>query len=115
MAAPNQSEDAPFADIREQVYKITQEVVENSLQKRVYSSKDVQNWVNVVADNVMRALTDYNKNFKYMVTSIIMQKSDSGLNVASTCYWNSQSDGYCTIKWENQSMFCIVNVFAVSL
>lgn len=115
MASSQATEEVTFTEIREQVYKLTQDVVENTLQKRVYNTKEVQNWVNLVSDNVIKSLTDFNKNFKYMVTCIIMQKSDAGLNVASTCYWNSQVDGYCTIKWENQSMFCIVNVFAVGL
>ena len=115
MAGHQQSEEVSFADIRDQVYKTAQDVVENNLQKRVYNSKEVQNWVNLVSDNVIKSLTESNKNFKYIVTCIIMQKNDAGLNVASTCYWNSQIDGYCTIKWENSSMFCIVNVFAVGL
>lgn len=115
MASNPPSEDVTFGEVREQIYKIAQDVVEATLQKRVYNSKEVQNWVNLVSDNVIKSVTDFNKNFKYMATCIIMQKNDAGLNVASTCYWNSQVDGYCTIKWENQSMFCIVNVFGVGL
>ncbi len=115
MSTTHGNEDVSFTEIRDPVYKTTQDIVESTLNKRVYNSKEVQNWVNLVSDNVIKALTEFNKNFKYIVTCIIMQKNDAGLNVASTCYWNSQIDGYCTIKWENTSMFCIVNVFAVGL
>ncbi len=104
-----------FTEIRDQASKIAEDTIKTHLEKRVYNSKEVQNWVNAISDNIIKSLTEVNKNFKFMVTCIIMQKNDAGLNVASTCYWNSQVDGYCTIKWENQSMFCIVNVFAVGL
>jgi dynein light chain Tctex-type 1 len=104
-----------FSELKETAHRIAEGVIDTSLGKRVYNSKEVQNWVNSISDNVIKSLTDYNKNFKFMVTCIIMQKNDAGLNVASTCYWNSQVDGYCTIKWENNTMFCIVNVFGVGL
>lgn len=104
-----------FSEIKETAHRIAEGVIDNALGKRVYNSKEVQNWVNSISDNVIKSMTDYNKNFKFMVTCIIMQKNDAGLNVASTCYWNSQVDGYCTVKWENNTMFCIVNVFGVGL
>jgi len=104
-----------FTEIRDQAAKIAEDTIKNYLEKKTYTSKEVQNWVNAISDNIIKALTEMNKNFKFMVTCIIMQKNDAGLNVASTCYWNSQVDGYCTIKWENPTMFCIVNIFAVGL
>jgi len=115
MSKKSQSEDVSFAEIKEDIYKMASIVVENSLNKKIYNSKEVQDWVNLVSDNTIKALTEFNRNFKYVVTCIIMQKNEAELNVASTCFWNSQIDGYCTIKWENPTMFCIVNVFAVGL
>ena len=110
-----QSEEVIFTEIKDTVTKLTTQEIEVALQKRVYNAKEVQTWVNSISESVIKKLTDLNKNFKFMVTCIIMQKNDSGLNVASTCYWNSQIDGYCTVKWENPSMFCIVNIFGIGL
>uniref|UniRef100_A0A1I8HCI0 Transmembrane protein 267 n=2 Tax=Macrostomum lignano TaxID=282301 RepID=A0A1I8HCI0_9PLAT len=37
-----------------------------------------------------------------------MQKNGAGLHTASSCYWDNQTDGSCTIKWENKTMHVIV-------
>lgn len=41
------------------------------------------------------------------VTCMIMQKNGAGLHTASSCYWNNDTDGSCTVRWENKSMYCI--------
>ncbi|XP_078264705.1 dynein light chain Tctex-type 1-like [Rhinoraja longicauda] len=49
------------------------------------------------------------------VTCAVMQKSGAGLHTASSCYWDSSTDGSCTVRWENRTMYCVVSVFAVSI
>lgn len=45
--------------------------------------------------------------FHLQVTCMIMQKNGAGLHTASSCYWNNDTDGSCTVRWENKSMYCI--------
>lgn len=49
------------------------------------------------------------------VTCMIMQKNGAGLHTASSCYWNNDMDGSCTVRWENKTMYCIVSVFGLSI
>uniref|UniRef100_A0A182T746 Uncharacterized protein n=1 Tax=Anopheles maculatus TaxID=74869 RepID=A0A182T746_9DIPT len=42
------------------------------------------------------------------ITCMIMQKNGAGLHTASSCYWNNETDGSCTVRWENKTMYCIV-------
>ena len=44
-----------------------------------------------------------------------MQKADCGLNISGSCYWDNDIDGTVTVKWDNQSLTCIVNVFGCGL
>ena len=46
---------------------------------------------------------------------MIMQKSDAGLNISGSCYWDNEVDGNLTIKWENPSLICIINIFGCGL
>ena len=62
----------------------------------------------------MTELKDLNSNFKYCVTCVILQKDKAGLHINSTCYWDCNTDGSVVVKWENDSMYCIVNVFALA-
>lgn len=39
------------------------------------------------------------------VTCMIMQKNGAGLHTASSCYWNNETDGSCTVSKQQ----CVVN------
>lgn len=49
--------------------------------------------------------------FSVAVTCMIMQKNGAGLHTASSCYWNNETDGSCTVC---HHMFkSIINMFNV--
>ncbi|TNN18269.1 Dynein light chain Tctex-type 1 isoform 2 [Schistosoma japonicum] len=80
-----------------------------------YSHSKVQQWTSSVIEQCLSHLTKLGKPFKYIVTCVIMQKSGAGLHTASSCYWDSSTDGSCTVKWENKSMYFIVTVFGLAI
>ena len=53
--------------------------------------------------------------FSFAVTCTIMQKNGAGLHTASTCFWDNATDGSCTVRWENKTMYCIVSVFGLAI
>jgi len=63
----------------------------------------------------LKWLTNNNKNFKFIVNCIIMQKAECGLNISGSCYWDNDTDGSLTVKHETDSMIAIANVFACAL
>ena len=63
----------------------------------------------------MKWFTNSNKNFKFIVNCIIMQKAECGLNISGSCYWDNETDGSLTVKHETDSLIAIVNVFACAL
>ena len=50
-----------------------------------------------------------------LVTCVIMQKNGAGLHTASSCFWDNTTDGSCTVRWENKTMYVIVSVFGLSI
>lgn len=80
-----------------------------------YQQDKVNNWTGAVVENCLTVLTKQQKPYKYIVTSMIMQKNGAGLHTASSCYWNNETDGSCTVRWENKTMYCIVSVFGLAL
>ena len=58
---------------------------------------------------------NYDSSVQYVATAIIMQKTGAGLQSASSCYWDNQTDGSCTVRWENKTMYCIVSVFGLAI
>ena len=63
----------------------------------------------VIADRLYSVL------FPLLVNCVVMQKTGAGLHTAMSCYWDNNTDGSCTIKWENKTMYCIVTVFGLAI
>ncbi|XP_060520420.1 dynein light chain Tctex-type 1-like [Cylas formicarius] len=97
------------------VMKIGKEVIESVLTGTVYHQEKVNQWSAAISEQCLNALSKMKKNFKYVVTCSIMQKSGAGLHTASSCYWDSATDGTCTVRWENKSVYCVVTVFGLAI
>lgn len=99
----------------DEVSKIIKETIENTIGGNGYQHDKVNNWTSQVVETCLTMLTKEQKPFKYIVTSMIMQKNGAGLHTASSCYWNNDTDGSCTVRWENKTMYCIVSVFGLAV
>ncbi|KAI4899886.1 hypothetical protein NFI96_012082 [Prochilodus magdalenae] len=80
-----------------------------------YSQNKVNQWTASIVEHSLTQLVKQGKPFKYIVNCAIMQKSGAGLHTANSCYWDTTTDGSCTVRWENRTMYCVVSVFAVAV
>ncbi|XP_034253058.1 dynein light chain Tctex-type [Thrips palmi] len=99
----------------DEVSTIIKEAVESTIGGNAYQHNKVNQWTSSVVETLLGTLTKQQKPFKYIVTCTIMQKNGAGLHTASSCYWDNTSDGSCTVRWENKSMYCIVSVFGLAI
>ncbi|ESN98823.1 hypothetical protein HELRODRAFT_155903 [Helobdella robusta] len=107
------SEETTF--VVDDVSNVIKEAIESAIGGSMYQHSKVNPWTNNVVEQCLNQLSKLGKPFKYIVTCVIMQKSGAGLHTASSCYWDSITDGSCTIRWENKTMYCIVSVFGVAI
>ncbi|KAL4661027.1 dynein light chain Tctex-type 1 [Arapaima gigas] len=112
-------DDFPAAEetvfVVDEVSGIIKESVDAAIGGSTYQHSRVNQWSSSVVENCLGQLTKLGKPFKYIVTCIIMQKSGAGLQTATSCFWDSTTDGTCTVRWENKSMYCIVSVFGLAI
>ncbi|XP_074038729.1 dynein light chain Tctex-type isoform X2 [Leptinotarsa decemlineata] len=101
--------------IVDDVSKIVKDTIETVLSGTSYQQEKVNQWSATVSEQCLSALSKMKKQFKYVVTCSIMQKTGAGLHTASSCYWDSATDGTCTVRWENKSMYCVVTVFGLAI
>jgi len=99
----------------DEVKGLIEQAIEPVLGKNVYQPKKVHDWTSTVVEEVLKKLQAANKPFKYVVTCIIMQKNGAGLHTASTCFWDTKTDGSCSVRWDNATMHAIVTVFALHI
>lgn len=91
------------------------QAIESAIGGNAYQHSKVNQWTTNVVEQTLSQLTKLGKPFKYIVTCVIMQKNGAGLHTASSCFWDSSTDGSCTVRWENKTMYCIVSAFGLSI
>mmetsp|Transcript_25175 Transcript_25175/g.54995 ORF Transcript_25175/g.54995 Transcript_25175/m.54995 type:complete len:114 (+) Transcript_25175:660-1001(+) len=107
------SEESAF--VQEDVTAVIKEAVDSVLSSASYQHNKIGQWTSNVIEGCMKRLKDLNKPFKYIVTSIIVQKNGAGLHMATSCFWDNTSDGSATLRWENKTMYCITTVFGLAI
>ncbi|XP_041982994.1 dynein light chain Tctex-type 1-like [Aricia agestis] len=113
MGQGDQDEENAF-DV-EEVQKIVRDNIELCLGGNIYSHSRSPQWISNITEKTITRLNKLNKPFKYILRVTITQKNGSGLHTAATYFWDTNTDGTCTVRWENKYMYCIVNVWALAL
>ncbi|XP_022291240.1 dynein light chain Tctex-type 1 [Crassostrea virginica] len=103
------------AFVTDEVTNIVKEAIESTIGPNAYQHNKVNQWTSNVVEQCLNQLTKLGKPFKYIVTCVIMQKNGAGLHTASSCFWDNSTDGSCTVRWENKTMYCIVSVFGLAI
>mmetsp|Transcript_196 Transcript_196/g.379 ORF Transcript_196/g.379 Transcript_196/m.379 type:complete len:122 (+) Transcript_196:108-473(+) len=101
--------------VSEEVIQVIKSCIESTLSNTVYDKKKLNGWCNRVVEGCIKGVLKMDKPFKYVVTCILMQKNGAGLTTTATCYWDQQTDGVCTIPWENDTMHAVITVYACAL
>eukprot|EP00127_Corallochytrium_limacisporum_P007330 Clim_evm17s247 gene=Clim_evmTU17s247 len=107
--------EEPVHFIPEEVTHVVTDCVEQNLANVAYHHGKVSQWTSNVLEATLKKLSGLGKPYKYVVSCTIMQKTGAGLHTATSCYWDSETDGSATIRWENKKMYCIVTVFGLAI
>mmetsp|Transcript_14759 Transcript_14759/g.37890 ORF Transcript_14759/g.37890 Transcript_14759/m.37890 type:complete len:80 (+) Transcript_14759:41-280(+) len=75
----------------------------------------VDGWTANIVEQTLKKLSALGKPFKYIVSVVILQKTGTGLHTASSCFWDNQTDGSCTVRWENKTMYVVTSVFGLGI
>nr|XP_033791426.1 dynein light chain Tctex-type 1-like isoform X2 [Geotrypetes seraphini] len=101
--------------IVDEVSLIIKEAIENTVGGSAYQQNRVNRWSISIVEATLSHLAKLEKPFKYIVNCVIMQKNGAGMHKASACFWDNSTDGSCTVKWENKTMYCIVSAYGLGI
>ena len=100
----------------EQVTEIIKNTIIDKFSDRPnYKQDEVEFWTKELAEVCTSELSKLKKAYKYITHVMIMQRTGGGLNTASCCYWDQNSDGNCVMGWENQDIHVVVDVFGIAV
>lgn len=87
----------------------------NLLDGKEYSDGKAAKWTEKISEETIKTLSIRNKHFKFLATCFIIQKSEGGLSIGSSCFWDHNNDGNCVVRWENDFMVCILSLFGTRI
>jgi dynein light chain Tctex-type 1 len=108
MAAPPKFETDP-------VRAITDQAIRSTLNYQVYDHSSVNRWSSEILETTLRNLCERFPPYKFISQCLIVQKAGGGIHVSSSCYWDSSCDGMVTVRWENESMHCIMSIHGLAV
>lgn len=89
MAEGQQDQDFLVEDV-EAIIKAS---LQATLSSVAYDQEKVNLWTTQVVDSTLKGLQSLEKQFKYVVTVIIMQKTGAGLHTSAGAFWDTRRDG----------------------
>ncbi|CAE8594707.1 unnamed protein product [Polarella glacialis] len=101
--------------VSEQVNEIVKSAITKTLGSAQYNKDRVSIWSGQIIDECLKELAKLNKPFKYVVTSIIMQKNGAPMHTGLALYWDTKTDGTSCVQVGNDTMDCITTVFAAMI
>jgi len=120
---------------KEQIHKVVYNGVDKTLTGQSYKRENAKQWIEAVTETTMAHLNQYQQQkkeefskqtntpddhlvpvvMKYMVHVVLLKKSPSvGFHSATSAIWDPNTDGMCSVAWENESMHCLITVFEVN-
>jgi dynein light chain Tctex-type 1 len=73
----------------------------------------VNTWCQAIMDQCLKEYARPKKKFKYIVSCFIMQKNGAGFQCASTCFWDTKTDGIMSVTGDFKHLNCLVTIYAV--
>lgn len=107
--------DGPnFSDIKNELNELCEPIIEKHLNGKIYNRKEAQGWLNSTIDDIIKLLQSKQFGFKFICTGIMFALDEGpSLNYSQTCLWTPNSDGSITIRWQNETLQILVQLFGV--
>ncbi|PHZ08761.1 Tctex-1 [Rhizopus microsporus ATCC 52813] len=97
------------------VIKEKKKIAEQTIGDSEYAHSKVPGWNSTIIDGCLKKLKEKSSNHKYVVTCIVMQKKGAGFYAGTSVYWDNNNDVSASYRYENKTLYAVVNVFVLSL
>ena len=88
-----------FAVIKDELTAMVDDIIRQFLNDKDYDQNQAQSWCNGISDEIIKALHQQQRGFKFICISTIFQKGDASIHFSSTCLWIPNTDGSITVKY----------------
>mmetsp|Transcript_15340 Transcript_15340/g.30178 ORF Transcript_15340/g.30178 Transcript_15340/m.30178 type:complete len:115 (+) Transcript_15340:120-464(+) len=105
-----------FNKIKDEVGRQLPSIIERVLGKVTeWNAKQVTEWTENLEQAVLEKLLDFSNNFKFIVNVNILEKKGAGFHTSNATFWDGETDGAVSFRWENKALVCVVSAFGVGV
>nr|KAF6491992.1 dynein light chain Tctex-type 3 [Molossus molossus] len=77
----------------DEAHNIVKECIDGVLGGEDYNQNNINQWTASIVEQSLAHLVKLGKAYKYIVTCAVVQRSAYGFHTASSCFWDTTSDG----------------------
>jgi hypothetical protein len=114
---PNTYRMEPDNEYRFRPYKLQAKILEVLVEKmkdETYNPATVNELVKDVSRSVHQLMKNFQlPRYKILIQTVIAQRFEQLLRIASRCLWDPKTDNMITVNYETKDMIAIVTVYAV--
>jgi hypothetical protein len=116
---PNTYRMEPDNEYRFRPYKLQAKILEVLVEKmkdETYNPATVNELVKDVSRSVHQLMKNFQlPRYKILIQTVIAQRFEQLLRIASRCLWDPKTDNMITVNYETKDMIAIVTIYAVYL
>ena len=113
MAKP---EPINFKEMKEDLEKTADVILRECLDKEdcnTYEPTKSQDMIHLITEKCIEKLPAIYKTYKFTATCTLINTKEGGLHMASSCYWDNETDGNVYVKLNKGILCFILNIFAL--
>mmetsp|Transcript_29947 Transcript_29947/g.39373 ORF Transcript_29947/g.39373 Transcript_29947/m.39373 type:complete len:121 (-) Transcript_29947:132-494(-) len=108
-----------FPQLQDAAGGVAQRALTNVLEGRRFQSAKLNEWTDQITQECITELRKLSCAFKFAVSCLIFQKEteDGGgaLTSSVAAYWDPKTDGAFSLRWENDSISCLLVISGYAL
>jgi hypothetical protein len=104
-----------FSEIEIQCRKVISLHAKSFLKDKVFNLKDADFLITHLKEKIMSDLQKISEYFKYVLTIVLLQNDSKGLVQNTSSYYDIETDGIISEKYDFSNISCIVNLFCFSI
>ncbi|XP_026284120.1 dynein light chain Tctex-type protein 2B-like [Frankliniella occidentalis] len=91
-----------------------QSLLTEQLSGKVYANENVDDLTKSVAKLALERVKAMEfQRYKLLVQVVLGEQRGAGVRMGARCMWDAEADSYASAEYANDSLFCVVTVFAV--
>jgi hypothetical protein len=114
---PNTYRMEPDNEYRFRPYKVQAKILEvlvEQMKDQTYNSATVNELVKDISRSIHHLMKNFQlPRYKIIIQTVIGQKNEQLLRIASRCLWDPKTDNMLSVNYETKDMIALLNVYAV--